>query len=174
MAATAPVASSVMTVGDAKNLVTTTYPKLFSRFNFAFNGHEDSTPLVEVVDVIRADVRAWLAAMPDNFKTSNHALSRPKFGLVFVLKHDSVRAALGEAYCSSAVALIDKTWDECKKDLVVAKDDAPALETEDELRARIDDLTVQHEAVTTMVIDLITKHYDPTIAACFETLLGKK
>jgi hypothetical protein len=166
--------AAALTVADAKNLILVTYPKLYSRFNYAFYGHEDSAPLLEVIDVIRADVRAWLSSMPDNFKTSNHALSRPKFGLVFVLKHDKVHEVLGEAYCNAAADAVEKGWDECKKDLVVLKDDAPILETEDELRARLEEVVALNETLSAMLNSLVAKHYDPTIAACFETLLGKK
>jgi hypothetical protein len=172
-AAVAVAASASLTVADAKALILTTYPKLYSRFNYAFYGHEDCAPLSEVVDVITANVHAWLQSMPDNFKTSNHALSRPKYGLIFVLKHETVRASLGEAYCQAAVDAIEKVWDDCKKELVVAKDDVPLLETEDELRAKIEDLAAKNDVLSAALIAQLSKHYDDTVADLVETLLNR-
>ena len=169
----AAAAAGPLHVADAKALITETYPKLYSRFNFAFHGHEDGAPLSEVIDVITADVRAWLQSMPDNFKTSNHALSRPKYGLVFVLKNDDVRAALGDEYCTAAVAAIEKVWDECKKDIVVIKDDIPLLESEEELRAKIEDLSAKNDILSAALVGLLSKHYDADISSLFETLLSK-
>ena len=169
----AAAAAGPLHVIDAKTLITLTYPKLYSRFNYAFYGHEDGAPLSEVIDVITADVRAWLQTMPDNFKTSNHALSRPKYGLVFVLKNEDVRAALGDEYCSAAVEAVEKVWDECKKDIVVIKDDVPLLESEEELRAKIEDLTSKNEVLSSAMVGLLAKHYDSDISALFETLLTK-
>ena len=171
-AATAPAATT-FTVADAKRLIIETYPKLYSRFNYAFHGHEDAAPLVGVVDAIKSDVRTWLQSMPDNFKTSNHALSRPKYGLLFVLKTDEARAALGDDYCGPAVDAIERAWDECKKDVVVSKEDVPLLESEEELRAKIDDLAAKNEIMSTALISLLSKHYDADISALFETLLSK-
>ena len=108
-------------VADAKRLLTVSYPKLFSRFNHAFHGYEDASELVAAIDAITSDVRAWLSEMPANFKTSAHALSRPKFGLIFVLKNALVRAALGDAKCAAAVAAIERGWETCYKDIVVPK-----------------------------------------------------
>jgi hypothetical protein len=170
---TAAVAQSVFTVRDAKRIITETYPKLFGRFNYAFHGHEDGAPLSEVVDVITANVRTWLESMPDNFKTSNHALSRPKYGIVFALKHVDVRAALGDEYCSAAAETIEKNWDECKKDIVVSKDDAVTLESDDELRARVEDLTSKNEMLSSALVALIGKHYDTELVGLFKTLLNR-
>ena len=163
----------LLTVSSAKTLISTTYPKLYSRFNYAFYGHEDCAPLAEVIDIITANVSAWLQTMPDNFKTSNHALSRPKYGLIFVLKHETVRASLTDAYCQAAVDAIEKVWDECKKELVVAKDDVPLLETEDELRAKIEDLTAKNDVLSAALIAQLSKHYDDSVADLVETLLSR-
>ena len=168
-----------MLVGDAKRLVTATYPKLYSRFNYAFHGHEDSEPLSEAVDVITSDIASWLKSMPDNFKTSNHALSRPKYGLIFVLKHDAIRAALGDAHCSAAIGAIERTWDECKKDIVVVvvKEDAaapaPTDSHDDDLHARIDELTARNELLAATLLAMLGKHYDGVVAALVESLLLK-
>jgi len=163
-------------VSDAKALITATYPKLFSRFNYAFNGHADSASLAEAVDAISSDVLAWLQAMPDNFKTSSHALSRPKFGLIFALKHEGVRASLGEARCVSAIEAVEGAWEDCKKALVPAKDEvvAPLLECEEDLRSRVEELTTKNDMITVALVSLIAKHHDASIATLVETLLKVK
>lgn len=161
------------TVHDAKKIITETYPKLFGRFNYAFHGHEDTAPLSEVVEVITADVRTWLESMPDNFKTSNHALSRPKYGIVFVLKHAAVREALGDEYCNKAVDLIEKNWEDCKKDIVVTKDDVVTLESDDELRAKVDELTARNEMLSMALLGLVKQHYDAEMASIFKAMLSK-
>jgi hypothetical protein len=177
---TAP--TGTLLVGDAKRLITTTYPKLYSRFNYAFHGHEDSEPLSEAIDVITSDIAAWLKSMPDNFKTSNHALSRPKYGLIFVLKHDAIRASIGDAHCTAAIAAIERAWDECKKDIVVVsvKEDAtPAAAAaaagslDDDLHARIYELTARNELLTVTLVAMLGKHYDGVVAALVESLLIK-
>ena len=163
--------SSMLLVSDAKHLISVEYPKLNSRFNYAFHGHDDSTPLAEAVSAITSDVHSWLKSMPDNFKTSNHALSRPKYGLVFVLRNDSVRSSLGEQFCSSAIDTIERMWDECKKDIVNIKDDVPLLETEDELRAKLDDLTIKYDILSAALINVTSKQYDNDIGNLIGTLL---
>jgi hypothetical protein len=176
MATTADALTSagVLTVGDAKAMVTTTYPKLYSRFNYAFHGHDDGAPLAEVVEAIKGDVHAWLAGMPDNFKSSNHALSRPKFGLMFVLKSERVRAQLGDEACEAAIDAVEGAWDACKRELVVAKeaDSAPATEHEDELLLRSrrdDDVKLLSEAL----VSLLARHYDDNIATLVSNLLKR-
>jgi hypothetical protein len=163
----------VITVKDAKALVATKYSKLHSRFNYAFHGHDDSTPLAEVVDVIRADVHTWLQSMPDNFKTTNHALSRPKFGLLYVLGLPEVQEALGADVCAATSLIVESSWDECKRDLVVAKDDAPVLESEDELRTRNEELVAKVDILTSALLDLLAKNYDTTVTTLVETLLKR-
>lgn len=163
-----------LVVADAKRLITATYPKLFSRFNFAFHGHEDDEPLSDVIDTIASDVLRWLQAMPENFKTSSHALSRPKFGLLFVLKHSAVRERIGEACCNTAADTVELAWEECKRALVVVKDDpAQVLESEEELRGRVDDLVAKNEVLSEALVALINTHYDQSIASLFETLLKR-
>lgn len=117
-------------VSDAKKLIEVKYPKLHGRFNFAFNGLPDDMTLREAVDAISGDVEGWLAAMPDNFKTSSHAISRPKFGLSFILQQEEVRAALGGDYCDIKNTGIEREFEALKKDFVVPaekKDVAPAV-----------------------------------------------
>lgn len=162
--------STVLLVSDAKHRISTDYPKLNSRFNFAFHGYNDNTPLREAIDGITSDVLAWLKSMPENFKTSNHALSRPKYGLIFVLKAEEIRKHLGEMYCDNAIELIEGQWDNCKKDIVVAKEGVPD-ETEEELRAKLDDVKSKNDFLVTAMTNLISIKYDREIAALFEALL---
>jgi hypothetical protein len=168
-----PATSSTITVGRAKELVEAAYPKLFTRFNFAFNGHEDSEPLSEVVSLIISDVRGWLQSMPDNFKSSNHALSRPKYGLSYVLRLDEVRADMGIEFCDKAVDIVEAGWEECKRDLVILKEDgsAPPLENSEELRVKVDELTARNEMLSSALTAMLAKHYDSDVASLFQSLL---
>ena len=54
-----------------------------------------------------------------------------------------------------------------------SKEDVPLLESEEELRAKIDDLAAKNEIMSTALISLLSKHYDADISALFETLLSK-
>jgi len=177
-------------VSDAKALVTSTYPKLCGRFNFAFHGYDDATPLRGAVDGIVGDVLAWLTAMPDKFRTSNHSLSRPKFGLVFVLKHEAVRATLGDAYCQAAIDTVERLWEDCKKDLVVpqAPKDPAALggasravvkiegvvgeEDElDELRGRVEELKAANAFVSGALVEHLRTAHGEGVASLVQSLL---
>ena len=108
-----------MNVSDAKKLIEVKYPKLHGRFSYAFNGLPDDMPLKDAVDAIAGDVAGWLGAMPDNFKTSSHAISRPKFGLSYVLQLDDVKAVLGSQYCDDINSHIESVFDSLKKDYIV-------------------------------------------------------
>ena len=173
-------------VADARRLIAATYPRLFSRFNIAFAGRDGAETLADAVDAITADVAAWLGSMPDNFKTSMHALSRPKYGIVFVLKHDGVRASLGDARCAAWVGAIESGFESAKGALVVAKA-APAAVPAGlvepaaagggvaaELAAStstIADLTARNEQLKSALLSVIEKNYDGVVASLVESLL---
>lgn len=181
----------ITTVSEAKALIVAEYPKLCGRFNVAFVGASDDELLLPVVDRILADVSGWVASFPDNFKTSSQAVSRPKFGLLYLLKHESVRASLGSPYCLQAIERIERAWDDVKRDHVVAKDekpaperqsgdaneasttedDAPPTSTEDDLRAEIELLKATNEFLATALIEQIRAHCEPVTANLFESLL---
>jgi hypothetical protein len=177
-------------VADAKAFLTASYPKLFSRFVFAFQGHEDSAPLGGVVDAIASDVAGWFRSMPDNFKTSSHALSRPKFGLLFVLKDAEVRKSVGEQRCAAAVEAIERAWEECKKAIVVpsVKESkggadggaqtaaAAAVKSEnddDDIKLKYDLLSAKFDFLASTHVAMLAKHYDADVANSFETMLLK-
>ena len=174
-------------VADAKRLLTVSYPKLFSRFNHAFHGHDDASELVAAIDAITSDVRAWLSEMPANFKTSAHALSRPKFGLIFVLKNALVRAALGDAKCAAAVAAIERGWETCYKDIVVPKPPQPAVSSAtaggddsegtsaaaaDMLQEKHDELLARTKLLERALVQLLEKNYDDVVAGLVQGLLS--
>lgn len=175
-------------VADAKRLIATSYPKLFSRFNVAFYGHEDTEELKPAIDALTADVEAWLSGLPENFKTSAHAISRPKFGAVFVLKNAQVREALGEAWCNAAIDVIERRFDELHKALVLPKTptaSAPAeavlseevVANEDAqqlvatLRAKNDELSNRLALIERVLVDILQKNYDSTVAGLVQGLL---
>ena len=106
-------------ISDGKKLIEAKYTKLHGRFNVAFNGLPDDMTLKDAIDTIAGDVSGWLAAMPDNYKTSNHALSRPKFGLSFLLQNEEVRAILGGEYCDLKNTSIERAFEALKKDFVI-------------------------------------------------------
>jgi hypothetical protein len=106
-------------VSDAKKLIEVKYPKLHGRFNYAFNGLPDDMLLKDAIDAIASDVAGWLGGLPDNFKTSGHAISRPKFGLSYVLQLEEVRAVLGGEYCDIKNKSIERAFEALKKDFVV-------------------------------------------------------
>lgn len=163
VAATTSGGDATFTVGDAKAILTTTYPKLYSRFNYAFHGCEDATPLAEVVAAIKSDVRGWLNNMPDNFKTSNHALSRPKFGLIFVLKNEQVRAVLGEEECDATIDAIESAWEACKRELVAV--------VKDESTNTVDDHSMLVNVLSDSLVALVNLHYDDVVAALVQNLI---
>jgi hypothetical protein len=109
-----------MTVSDAKSLLTTDYPKFGSRLNVAFHGFANDESIKSVVDKILADVSAWAASFPDNVKTSSLNISRPKCGLLHVLKDDKFRASLGIAYCTEATDAINRAWKDVQSRHVTA------------------------------------------------------
>ena len=111
-----PVAAPLVSHG--KQLLTALYPKLHGRFVFAFHGFSDDLPLRDAVEGVTHDVEGWLRSLPENFKSSTHALSRPKFGLTFVLRHDATKDALGAEFCRSSATLIDDQFERVKKDIV--------------------------------------------------------
>lgn len=174
-------------VSDAKRLLIASYPKLHGRFTFAFLGHEDDETLQAAVDSIVADVPGWLQSMPDNFKTTTHALSRPKFGLIFVLKHDQVREALGAAGCASAIDAIERGWEATYKGLVIPKPaatDSAAPSAAGEIEGgdlteqqrceyeeRIEGLAARSLLLERAVVQLLSKNYDDTVADLVQTLL---
>lgn len=151
------------TVRDAKSLIETTYPKLCTRFNMAFHAYSDATPLSDAITDIERDVYAWLKSMPDNFKTSNHALSRPKYGVVFILKNEHVRTVLGAPRCSEAIDAIESAWEECKRNLVVQMKDC----------CRTSDSSSEYTDTfyKSSLVALVEKHYDSTISKIVEKLL---
>lgn len=106
-------------VSDAKKLIAAKYLKLHGRFNTAFNGLPEDMTLKDAIDTIEGDVAGWLVSMPDNFKTSNHALSRPKFGISFLLQNEEVRAILGSEYCDLKNTHIERAFEALKKDIVI-------------------------------------------------------
>jgi hypothetical protein len=178
-------------VADAKRLLTVSYPKLFSRFNHAFHGYEDASELVAAIDAITSDVRAWLTEMPANFKTSSHALSRPKFGLIFVLKNALVRAALGDAKCAAAVAAIERGWETNHKDIVVPKPPPPpqpavsgtaggADESEGtsaaaaaaDMQEKHYELLERTKLLERALVQLLEKNYDDVVAGLVQGLLS--
>jgi hypothetical protein len=175
------------TVADAKRLVTACYPKLYSRFNHAFHGQDDTAQLMAAVDAVTANVDAWLAAMPDNFKTSTHALSRPKFGLVFVLKHDLVREALGEAWCATAVSAIERGWKLSHNDHVAPKPLLPPSTpggtaglpgegcddgTNESLKEKYDELLERSLLLERALVQLLEKNYDEYVCGLVSSLLS--
>ena len=109
-------------VSDAKKLIEVQYPKLHGRFNFAFNDLPEDMTLKDAIDAIAGDVPAWLTSMPDNLKSSSHALSRPKSGVSFLLQHEAVRAVLGSEYCDLKNTSIKRAFDAVKKDIVITSD----------------------------------------------------
>lgn len=179
------VAGATPKVADAKRLVAACYPKLFSRFNVAFYGHEDDEELKSAIDALTADVGAWLSGLPENFKTSGHAMSRPKFGAIFVLKHPQVRQALGDAWCATSVDAIESRFEELHKGLVLPKKDvgggpapagAPGEEIANDelvatLRAKNDELTNRLALIERVLVDILTKNYDSTVAGLVQGLL---
>jgi hypothetical protein len=166
------------TVGDAKNAIMLRYPKLYARFNQAFHTFPDSVQIEDAINQITADVDGWLSSMPENFKTSYHALSRPKFGVMFVLNNEEVRARLGVEACEDAIKKIESQWDECKRKLVVA---APS-ETDGQValldgggggdggEPRNDESLVR--ALEKGVRHLLMRHYDETIVELFDDLMA--
>ena len=109
-------------VADAKKLIEVKYPKLHGRFNIAFNGLPDDMTIHDAIEAISTDVEGWIAAIPDNFKTSNHALSRPKFGISYILQNEEVRSILGKDYCDLKNAIIERAFEALKKDVVIPSD----------------------------------------------------
>lgn len=188
-------------VADAKKLIELKYPKLHGRFNFAFNGLPDDMPIKEAVDLIAGDVAGWLAAMPDNFKTSNHAISRPKFGLSYILQHEDVRAVLGGEYCDIKNTHIERAFEALKKDVVIpsekkekemndstAVSDAAAVETVDAMTTGDDDDDVQatiskmaikiaeleasNKFLADSLINVMNDQYGDTVSNLVKGLLG--
>ena len=176
-------------VADAKRLLTVSYPKLFSRFNHAFHGYEDASELVAAIDAITSDVRAWLTEMPANFKTSSHALSRPKFGLIFVLKNALVRAALGDAKCAAAVAAIERGWETNHKDIVVPKpppqpavsgtaggadesEGTSAAAAAADMQEKHYELLERTKLLERALVQLLEKNYDDVVAGLVQGLLS--
>jgi hypothetical protein len=169
------------TVGDAKGAIALEYPKLFARFNQAFHAFSDDTELDVAIPQIVADVEGWLASMPDNFKSTHHALSRPKFGALYVLKNEDVRARMGTEACDEAIHAIESQWDACKRKLVVAAPPALAVSAADahEDAAEVAEVQQDVNARNARLVDtlsqgirqLLQRHYDDTVVELFDGLL---
>lgn len=185
--------TAMKTVGDAKGAIALMYPKLYARFNQAFHAFPDDLDIEDAVQQITADVEGWLTSMPDNFKTSHHALSRPKFGVFFVLKNEEVKARMGVEACEEAIKVIESQWDACKRKLVVAPP-APsvllaaaaavsAAEGEGGGGGRGDDAggaggaggAGAERLINTLsqsVRELLLRHYDETVVNLFDGLMA--
>lgn len=168
------------TIGDAKSAIALEYPKLFARFNQAFHAFSDETEIEEAMVQITADVEGWLSSMPENFKTSHHALSRPKFGALYVLKNESVRERWGEDECDKAINAIESQWDACKRKLVAVAAPAPAASVqasaqEDDVGLDADKDKEKDRLISTLaqgVRQLLSRHYDETVVDLFDGLMA--
>ena len=115
--------------------------------------------------------------MPDNFKTSYHALSRPKFGVLFVLKNEEIRARLGVEACEDAIKKIESQWDECKRKMVAApsETDGPVVRLDGGGGGGGVEPRYNESLVRTLekgVRDLLMRHYDETIVELFDGLMA--
>ena len=123
------------TVADARRFLYEAYYTRFKSFKAAFFKRGDGDSLALFVDEIVSDVPAWLRRLPRRFRTSVASLSRPKHGLILVLKDENMRAALGEERCDAALAVVERCWLECRETLVAearVAEDNPAADTDDE------------------------------------------
>lgn len=162
----------MITVSDVKASLAITYPKLYTRFNQAFASYSDDTLIDDVITSITQDVDGWLNSMPENFKTTHHALSRPKFGILFALKNDTVRARLGEEVCDNAIHIIESRYDIVKHNIVKHNDED--ILKHDKLSVEMMNASVQSHLTHTLsdaLIRLLETHYDTNVADLFKSLI---
>jgi hypothetical protein len=136
----------------------------------AFHAFPDDMDIDDAVQQITSDVEGWLTSMPDNFKTSYHALSRPKFGVLFVLKNDDVRARMGAEACDDAIKVIESQWDTCKCKMVAAPAPAPAPEPVPSSSTSDSERLIN--TLSKSVRELLFRHYDETIVNLFDGLMA--
>lgn len=107
-----------MNLIDATALLDATHKKYFSDV-YKLYEFEDTVPLKDYLDFILHEPVEWMRGFPCKL-TSKTSFSKPKTALVKLVKHDSVKAALGEQY---AKQVYDAVWQAFKAhgDAIVAK-----------------------------------------------------
>lgn len=110
----------VMNLGDAHGvLVGLTKTDDNARyFNMTYRKWYSPTDLLSVyLTFIKDNCDAWFRGLPDKL-TSEKGLSKPKSGILKLIKEKSVIAAVGGGLCTEVEYELNKTWRE-KKDIYI-------------------------------------------------------
>jgi hypothetical protein len=134
---------------------------------------------MDVIDAVRqiaSDVEGWLVSMPENFKTSTHALSRPKFGVAYVLKNDDVRSRVGADMCDELMNTIESQWSVCKGRVVIppsidVASDAICDDTEKDVHG---DDALLVDVLSDGLREMLRLHYNDVVAGLFDSLMAIK